>query len=331
MCPLPAGNPVSVEGNGRGIPVEIQRQTKKSTLETVLTVLHAGGKFGDGGYKVSGGLHGVGVSVVNALSNYLKAEVKRDGKLYEQEYAKGKPQGKVKLVGNTRGTGTKITFQPDDTIFTTTEHNYQHILDHIRQQAYLTKGIKIVIHDERTKEHATYAFYFEGGVASYVKHLNHTKEPKHENVFYVEKQVDAITVEAALQYTDDYKETVFCFANNIFNPEGGSHLVGFRTALTRTINAYARSKGILKEKEENLTGEDIREGLTGIISIKVPEPQFEGQTKAKLGNAEVMVVVDSTVSIALDADLEENPREAKNIVSTAILAAQARAADSKAG
>jgi DNA gyrase subunit B len=320
------GNRVSVDDNGRGIPVEIHRQTKKSSLETVLTVLHAGGKFGDGGYKVSGGLHGVGVSVVNALSTYLKAEVKRDGKLWEQEYAKGKPQGKVKPVGNARGTGTKITFQPDDTIFTVTEYNYEYILDHIRQQAYLTKGIKIVIHDERTKPHKTYAFYFEGGVASYVKHLNHTKEAKHENVFYVEKQVDAITVEAALQYTDDYKETVFCFANNIFNPEGGSHLVGFRTALTRTINAYARNKGILKEKEENLTGEDIREGLTGIISIKVPEPQFEGQTKAKLGNAEVKPIVDSVVAEAFATYLEEHPRDAEAIIGKALLAARARVA-----
>jgi DNA gyrase subunit B len=319
-------NMVSVEDNGRGIPVEVHRQTKKSTLETVLTVLHAGGKFGDGGYKVSGGLHGVGVSVVNALSTYLKAEVKRDGKLWEQEYAKGKPQGKVKPVSNARGTGTIITFQPDDTIFSTTDFNYQYILDHIRQQAYLTKGIKIVINDQRKKPFATYAFYFEGGVASYVKHLNHTKEPKHENVFYVEKQVEAITVEAALQYTDDYKETVFCFANNIFNPEGGSHLVGFRTALTRTINAYARNKGILKEKEENLTGEDIREGLTGIVSIKVPEPQFEGQTKAKLGNAEVKPIVDSVVAEAFATYLEEHPRDAEAIIGKALLAARARVA-----
>jgi len=320
------GNRVSVEDNGRGIPVDIHKQTKKSALETVLTVLHAGGKFGDGGYKVSGGLHGVGVSVVNALSSHLKAEVKRDGKLWVQEYERGKPQGKVKPVAPARGTGTTITFQPDPTIFTVLDFNREHILDHLRQQAYLTKGVKIVVRDERTKPHMTYAFYFEGGVASYVKHLNHTKEPKHETVFYVEKQVEKVTVEAALQYTDDYKETVFCFANNIFNPEGGSHLIGFRTALTRTINNYARTKGFLKEKDDNLTGEDMREGLTGIISIKVPEPQFEGQTKAKLGNAEVKPIVDSVVAESFAIYLEEHPRDAEAIIGKAILAARARVA-----
>ncbi len=319
-------NRVSVEDNGRGIPVEIHKTTKKSTLETVLTVLHAGGKFGDGGYKVSGGLHGVGVSVVNALSIYLKAEVKRDGKLWEQEFKQGKPQGKVKAVGNARGTGTTITFEPDGTIFTTLDFNRDTILDHLRQQAYLTKGVRISIEDTRTKPRHDYSFYFEGGVASYVKHLNHTKEPKHENVFYVEKESGKISVEAALQYTDDYKETVYSFANNIFTTEGGMHLVGFRTALTRSINSYARKQGYLKEKDENLTGEDIREGLTGIVSIKLPEPQFEGQTKAKLGNAEVKPVVDSIVAEAFATYLEEHPRDGEAIIGKAVLAARARVA-----
>lgn len=322
---LPGGR-VSVDDNGRGIPVEVHKTTKKSTLETVLTVLHAGGKFGDGGYKVSGGLHGVGVSVVNALSTYVKAEVKRDGKLWMQEYKRGKPQGKVKPVGSARGTGTTITFEPDGEIFSTLEFNREYILDHLRQQAYLTKGVRIVVNDERTKPHYSYSFYFEGGVASYVKHLNHTKEPKHENVFYVEKESGKITVEAALQYTDDYKETVFSFANNIFTTEGGMHLVGFRTALTRSINSYARKQGFLKEKDENLTGEDIREGLTGIVSIKLPEPQFEGQTKAKLGNADVKPIVDTVVGEAFATYLEEHPRDAEAIIGKAVLAARARVA-----
>ncbi len=320
------GNRISCEDNGRGIPVEIHKATKKSTLETVLTVLHAGGKFGDSGYKVSAGLHGVGVSVVNALSTFLKAEVKRDGKLWEQEFKIGKAQTKVKAIGPARGTGTTITFEPDASIFTVHEFNRDYILDHLRQQTYLTKGVMMVVHDERTKPYFSYSFYFEGGVASYVKHLNHTKEPKHENVFYVEKSDGKILVEAALQYTDDFKETVFSFANNVFTTEGGSHLVGFRTALTRTINAYARSKGYLKEKDENLSGEDTREGLTGIISIKLPEPQFEGQTKAKLGNAEVKPVVDSIVAEAFASYLEEHPRDAEQIVGKAILAARARVA-----
>ncbi len=323
---LMPNNRISCEDNGRGIPVEIHKTTKKSTLETVLTVLHAGGKFGDGGYKVSGGLHGVGVSVVNALSSYVKAEVKREGKLWMQEYKRGKPQGKVKAVGNARGTGTTITFEPDSEIFSTLDFNRDIILDHLRQQAYLTKGVRIEINDTRTKPHSSYSFYFEGGVASYVKHLNHTKEPKHENVFYVDKEVGKINVEAALQYTDDYKETVFSFANNIFTTEGGMHLIGFRTALTRSINSYARKQGFLKEKDENLTGDDIREGLTGIVSIKLPDPQFEGQTKAKLGNADVKPIVDQVVGEAFSTYLEEHPRDGEAIIGKAVLAARARVA-----
>ncbi|MEK7164619.1 MAG: ATP-binding protein, partial [Patescibacteria group bacterium] len=292
-------NMVSVSDNGRGIPVDKHKGVGVSALEVVLTKLHAGGKFGQGGYKVSGGLHGVGVSVVNALSDYLKAEVRRDGKLWVQEYKRGQPQKNVKAVGNAKGTGTTITYKADSSIFTTLEYDLQYILDHIRQQAYLTKGIRITIKDERTDEHTSYTFYFEGGIASYVKHLNRMHTTKHENVFYVEKAAEGITVEVAMQYIEDYKETVFSFANNIFTTEGGSHLVGFRTALTRTLNAYARNKGFLKEKDDNLQGEDSREGLTAIVSVKVPEPQFEGQTKAKLGNDEVRPIVDTVFSETL--------------------------------
>ncbi|MBI2984748.1 MAG: DNA topoisomerase (ATP-hydrolyzing) subunit B [Candidatus Kerfeldbacteria bacterium] len=317
---------VRVEDNGRGIPVDLHKQTKKSALETVLTTLHAGGKFGEGGYKVSGGLHGVGVSVVNALSTHLKAEVKRDGKLWLQEYKQGKPLAKVKPVGPAKGTGTTITFQPDPSVFSTLDVNRDTILDHLRQQAYLTKGVTIAVQDERVKPYYRYAFFFQGGIASYVKHLNHHKDPKHETVFYVEKVADQVTIEAALQYTDDVKETVFSFANNIYTTEGGMHLIGFRTALTRTINSYARKQGYLKDKDENLTGEDIREGLTGIISVKLPSPQFEGQTKAKLGNAEVKSLVDGVVAEAFAAFLEEHPRDAEAVVGKTILAARARIA-----
>ncbi len=324
------GNRLSVSDNGRGIPVEIHKQTKKSALETVLTILHAGGKFGEGGYKVSGGLHGVGVSVVNALSKYMRAEVKRDGKLWMQEYAKGKPQGKVKPIGTARGTGTTIIFEPDPEIFPTIEFDLQTILTHLRQQAYLTKGVKIIIFDERKaekgkkKDQPTYAFYFEDGVASYVSFLNHRKEIKQENVFYVQKESAGVGVEVAVQYTADFKETVYAFCNNIFNPDGGTHLIGFRTALTRVLNNYARTKGYLKEKDENLTGEDVREGLTAVVSVKVKDPQFEGQTKAKLGNPEVRPAVDTIFSEALTTFLEEHPRDAEGIIEKSILASRAR-------
>ena len=317
---------VSVEDNGRGIPVDTHKAAKISALEVVLTKLHAGGKFGQGGYKVSGGLHGVGVSVVNALSEYTRAEVRREGKLWVQEYKRGKPLKKVKAVGKARGTGTTITFKPDTEMFTVLEFDLQHILDHIRQQAYLTKGVKITINDERDDNETGYTFYFEGGIASYVRHLNRTREAKNDNVFYTEKEIDTINVEVAMQYVDDYKETVFSFANNIFTTEGGSHMVGFRTALTRTLNNYARSKNIIKDKDENLQGEDTREGLTAIVSVKVLEPQFEGQTKAKLGNDEVRPAVDTVFSEALAIWLEEHPRDAEAIIGKALLAAQARKA-----
>ncbi|MBI4133408.1 DNA gyrase subunit B, partial [Candidatus Uhrbacteria bacterium] len=321
------GNRVEVRDNGRGIPVDIHPQHKVSALELVMTKLHAGGKFGEGGYKVSGGLHGVGVSVVNALSNYTKAEVHRDGKIWVQEYKRGKPIAKVKSTGGTRDRGTIITFEPDPEIFQTIEFAASAILDHLRQQAYLTKGVRFTIRDERNREMPfVYMFYFEGGVASYVKHLNHAKRPKHDNVFYVSKTLDKIEVEVAVQYTEEYKESLFPFTNNIYNPDGGTHVVGFRAALTRVLNAYARAKGYLKEKDENLTGDDVREGLTAVLSVKVPEPQFEGQTKAKLGNPEVRTAVESVFGDALTTFLEEHPRDAENILEKCVLAAQARAA-----
>lgn len=318
---------VRVTDNGRGIPVGIHKQTKKSALETVMTKLHAGGKFGEGGYKVSGGLHGVGISVVNALSEYMKAEVMRDGKLWLQEYKRGKPLRKVKSVGKTKGTGTIITFQPDPEIFSTLEFDWQIILNHLRQQAYLTKGLTIKVFDLRNpKNKKSHIFHFEGGIASYVRHLNHNVETKHHNIFYVEKDIKGTIVEIALQYTNEYKETLFGFANNIYNPEGGMHIAGFRAALTRTLNNYAKKKEFIKNKEDGLTGDDTREGLTAVVSVKVKNPQFEGQTKAKLGNAEVKPIVDGVLSESLSTFLEEHPRDAENIISKCILAQKARVA-----
>jgi DNA gyrase subunit B len=323
---LPEGK-ASVSDNGRGIPVDIHKVSKKSALETVMTTLHAGGKFGDGGYKVSGGLHGVGVSVVNALSSWMRSEIKRDGKLWVQEYKIGKAQAKVKSIGKANGTGTTQTWLPDASIFTVTEFNWKTIVDHTRQQAYLTKGLKLNCFDERDpKNKKSYKFYFEGGIASYIRHLNNGQDAKQENVFYVNKEKDDIAVEIAFQYTTDFRENVYAFANNISNPEGGSHMVGFRTALTRVLNKYARKNNFLKEKDQNLTAEDVREGLTAIISVKLPEPQFEGQTKAKLGNVEVRPVVESIFAASLDTFLEEHPRDAKDILGKCLLAAQARMA-----
>lgn len=325
---LPDGM-VSVEDNGRGIPVDIHKVTKVSALETVLTKLHAGGKFGDSGYKVSGGLHGVGVSVVNALSSYTKAEVKRDGKLWMQEYIIGKPQSQVKSVGPAKGTGTKITFKPDASIFSVLDFNLKTILDHLRQQAYLTKGITLSIKDEREKDplkQLNYTFFFEGGIKSYVRHINSHSMAQNPNIFYIEKEADGINVEIALQYTQEYSETVLPFANNIFNPEGGNHVVGFRAALTRTINAYARKNNFLKEKDANLTAEDVREGLAAVVSIKIQEPQFEGQTKAKLGNVEAKPAVEKVMSEGFETFLEENPKDAEAVMAKCILAARARLA-----
>ena len=319
-------NQIKISDNGRGIPVDIHKSTGKSALEVVLTKLHAGGKFENQAYKVSGGLHGVGVSVVNALSSYLRAEVRRDGKIYMQEYKKGDPQRNVKVVGKTQETGTTILFQPDPEIFPKIEFNQSSIINHLRQQAYLTKGVKIIFADQTIQPFSNYQFYFEGGIISYVRHLNRTNTTKQENIFYVEKELNDVNVEIALQYVDEFKETVFSFANNINNPEGGTHLVGFRTALTRVINSYARGKGYLKEKDENLSGDDTREGLTAVISVKVRDPQFEGQTKSKLGNTEVRPIVDTVFSESFSAYLEEHPKDAEAIIGKSILAARARQA-----
>lgn len=316
---------ITVSDNGRGIPVDKHAKTGKSTLETVLTVLHAGGKFGGGGYKVSSGLHGVGSSVVNALSNKLVAEVRKDGKLYRQEFAKGIPQGDVQVVGKSTGTGTSITFYPDETIFKETiEFDYEWVQSYLRHQAYLTKGIKASVEDKRTGERM--AFYFEGGIKSYARHLNIGKEPIDDDVFYVEKQVEDSMVEVAVQYNETFIEVVKPFANNVLTPDGGTHLIGFRSALTRVINDYARKNNILKEKEENLTGEDIREGLTAVILVKLPDPQFEGQTKNKLGNPEVRRYVEQVMNEYFAYYLDENPNVAKKIINKSLLAARARKA-----
>ncbi|MBX4201496.1 DNA topoisomerase (ATP-hydrolyzing) subunit B [Candidatus Saccharibacteria bacterium] len=321
---LHADGGVTVSDDGRGIPVEIHPKTKKSSLETVLTVLHAGGKFGSGGYKVSSGLHGVGSSVVNALSTKLIATVSRDGFVWRQEYAAGTPTTKVEKGEATTKTGTTISFWADPTVFTTVEMDYKWIVDYLRHQAYLTKGVKASITDERNGE--SYAFYFEGGIESYVRHLNAGKEPLDDDIFYVDKQVGDGVVEIALQYTDAFSETVMAFANNVFNMDGGSHLTGFRTALTRVVNDYARKNGLLKEKEENLTGEDCREGLTAVILVKIPDPQFEGQTKNKLGNPEVRGYVETVMNEWLAYYFEEHPAIARKIVGKGLLAARARKA-----
>lgn len=317
---------VKVVDDGRGIPVERHAQTKKSALETVMTTLHAGGKFGGESYKIAGGLHGVGVSVVNALSKSLKAEVCRDGHVWSQEYKKGVPQGKVRKGEACRKTGTSITFEPDGEIFKTLDFSWYKIVDHLRQQAYLTKGVKIKIHDERTSPEAVYSFYFEGGIVSYVQYLNRTKPPKQDVVFYAEKTQEDVLVEIAVQYTNDYQPLELSFANNISTGEGGMHLTGFRTALTRTLNDYARKNGFIKESDSNLSGDDVREGLTTVVSVKLREPQFEGQTKAKLGNPEARTAVESVMSEAFSEFLERNPQEARAILEKTILAKKAREA-----
>lgn len=315
---------VTVTDNGRGIPVDKHPKTGKSTLETVLTVLHAGGKFGSGGYKVSSGLHGVGSSVVNALSTKLIATVKRDGFHWTQEYEKGVPTTKVTKGSPAEGTGTSIKFYPDATIFESTNFDYKWVIDYLRHQAYLTKGVKASVVNEY--DNSAYAFYFEGGIQAYVRHLNIGKEAVDEDIFYIEKEVGEGIVEVAMQYTDSYSETVMAFANNVYNPDGGSHLTGFRTALTRVVNDYARKNGLLKEKEENLTGEDTREGLTAVVLVKIPDPQFEGQTKNKLGNPEVRGYVEQVMNEWFNYYLEEHPNVARKIVNKALLAARARKA-----
>lgn len=321
---LLADGGVMVSDDGRGIPTDVHPKTGKSTVETVLTVLHAGGKFGGGGYKVSGGLHGVGSSVVNALSARFMIRVFRDSKIYQQEYHRGVPQADLKVVGKTTKTGTEITFYPDETIFETVSVNYNTVLDRLRHAAYLTKGVRTSIEDEATGKQ--YGFYFEGGIQSYVKHLNRGKDVVDEDVFYVDKSVKDVQVEVSLQYADVYTETIKPFANNVFNPDGGTHLTGFKAALTRVVNEYARKNGLLKEKEDNLSGEDTREGLTAVILVKLPDPQFEGQTKNKLGNPEVRGYVEQVLAEYLNYYLEEHPGVAKKIVGKALLAARARKA-----
>jgi DNA gyrase, B subunit len=323
---LLADGGVTVTDNGRGIPVDKHPKTGISTLETVLTVLHAGGKFGGGGYKVSSGLHGVGSSVVNALSTKLIAEVVRNKDLYRIEFSRGKTTSPLKKVGKTdRPNGTTITFYPDADIFKeTVDFDYKWVVNYLRHQAYLTKGVYTSVYDERTQDRQ--AFYFEGGIKSYVKNLNRGKDVLGDEIFYVDKQVSDSIVEISVQYNDSYIETVKPFANNVLTPDGGTHLVGFRMALTRVINDYARKNNLLKEKEDNLTGDDIREGLTAVILVKLPDPQFEGQTKNKLGNPEVRRYVEQVMNEYFAYYLEENPAIAKKIINKALLAARARKA-----
>ncbi len=331
-------NSVTVTDNGRGIPVDMHEKMHKSALEVALTVLHAGGKFGGSGYKVSGGLHGVGLSVVNALSTWLIAEVKRDGKLYYQEYSYGEPKAPVKAIKDIPEgeSGTSITFLANDKIFDEVNYNFEILADRMRELAFLNAGVRITVSDERAESPDVRSFCYEGGIVNFVKHLNRKKTVLHEEPVYItasrnepEKQ-EVATVEVALQYNDDYNENVFTFANNINTGEGGSHLVGFRSALTRVLNDYARKYKILKDNDDALKGEDIREGLSAIVSVKLVEPQFEGQTKTKLGNAYIRGLVDSAVSEGMSVYLEEHPTEARAIVDKCLTAARARDAARKA-
>ncbi len=319
---------VTVEDNGRGIPVEIHSATKVSALETVMTVLHAGAKFGGKTYQVSGGLHGVGASVVNALSAWCRVTVRKNGKAYMQEYKQGIPQAPVREIGTAEGTGLTTTFLADEEIFGTARYNFNTLCERLREMAYLNKGIEIHFKDERIDAERT--FYFEGGISSFVRHLNRNREVRHKFPIYVTKQVNGTIVEAALQYNDGFTETVLSFANCVNTVDGGSHLTGFRSALTRVLNDYANKNNLIKEGEPNLTGEDVREGLAAIISVKLTEPQFEGQTKAKLGNPEIKGIVESTVGEGLSYYIEEHPDDLKKIIEKCLLAAKAREAARKA-
>ena len=322
------GNAIRVIDDGRGIPTEVHPKTGKSTVETVLTVLHAGGKFGTGGYKVSGGLHGVGVSVVNALSTFFRVTVKRGGKIYVQEFSKGISETEVQEVGVTEETGTMVEFQPDAEIFDELEYRYETLEYRLRELAFLNKGISIVLEDKRAGQEQRKEFSYLGGLKEFVAFLNKNKTPLHKDVIHFEKQIDEYYLEIAIQYTDAYIENIYSFANNINTIEGGMHLIGFKTALTRTINDYLKKSN--KNKEESLSGEDVREGLTAIISIKLPEPQYEGQTKTKLGNPQVRSVVDSFLAEYFGAYLEENPQVAKIIIEKAMNARSAREAAKRA-
>ena len=328
---IEANNSITVQDNGRGIPVDIQPQTGRPAVETVFTVLHAGGKFGGGGYKVSGGLHGVGASVVNALSTELTVQVSRDGKLYQQRYHRGAVEGDLEVIGQATETGTKVNFLPDPAIFTeTTVFEYDRLKKRIRELAFLNKGLRITIEDKRLDQEEKDSFHYEGGIKSYVQHLNQHKTPIFEEPIYIEGEVDDIQVEISMQYTDSYHTTILSFANNIHTHEGGSHEAGFKTGLTRVINDYARKMNLIKVNDENLTGEDVREGLTLVLSIKHPDPQFEGQTKTKLGNSEVRAITDRLFSNGFDVYLMENPKVARIIVDKGILAAKARMAAKRA-
>ncbi len=326
-------NSITVIDNGRGIPVGIQSKAKRPAVEVVFTVLHAGGKFGGGGYKVSGGLHGVGSSVVNALSNWLEVEVSRDGKIYKQRYEKGKVCYDLKVIGKTDITGTKVTFKPDETIFDDVIYDYNTLRVRLRETAFLTKNLKISLTDLRKDEEGntkSETFHYEGGIKEFVAYLNKSKTPLYDKIIYAEGSKDNVYVEVALQHNDSYNETVYSFVNNIITPEGGMHLTGFRSALTKVFNDYARNNKILKDKDDNLSGEDLREGLTGIISVKIENPQFEGQTKQKLGNAIARTAVESVMGEQMVWFLEQNPAVAKTIIDKALLAQRARIAARKA-
>ena len=323
-------NSITVVDNGRGIPVEINKKKGISTVEVVFTILHAGGKFGGGGYKVSGGLHGVGASVVNALSNWLEVVVEVDGKMYKQRYERGKTMTPLTQVGTSTRTGSTVTFLPDDTIFEETVFDYDTLRQRLREMAFLTKGIKIIFSDKREGQERQETFHYEGGIKEYVQYLNKGRTPLYDEIIYCEGTKNDVYVEVAMQHNDGYNEGCYSFVNNITTPEGGTHLVGFKNALTKIFNDYAREKKFLKDNEQNLSGEDIREGLTAIISIKISEPQFEGQTKQKLGNSEARGAVEEIVSKKLRYFLEQNPAVAKSICEKAVLAQRARDAARKA-
>ncbi len=322
-------NSITVIDNGRGIPVDYHKQEKRSAAEVVMTKLHAGGKFDSNAYKVSGGLHGVGVSCVNFLSETLRLEIWRDGATYEQEYVRGIPASKLEMTGKTRRRGTKITFKPDSEIFEVTEFSFDKLSERLREKAFLNKGIRITIKDERQEPERSHEFYYRGGIAEFVKHLNKNKSVLHDKPVYFEKAGDALSVDVAIQYNDGYDEKVYSFANNINTVDGGTHLSGFRSALTRTINAYAQSSGLAKNFKTTLSGDDVREGLVAVISVKLPQPQFEGQTKGKL-NSDVKGAVESFLNERLTEYFEQNPTVAKKIVGKAVDAARARDAARKA-
>lgn len=330
VATIDKNNGITVVDDGRGIPTGMNHKMKKTGVELALTVLHAGGKFGGGGYKVSGGLHGVGVSVVNALSSELTVEVKQDKKIYRQTFAKGKKTSELEVTGNTNRTGTTVHFQPDPDIFDELVYDFDVLEHRLRELAFLNKGVSITLVDERESEKRKETYCYEGGIRSYIEYMNKNKDPLYEQIAYYEKEMDDYSLEIAFQYTAGYSENIYSYANNIYTPEGGSHLNGFKSALTRTINTYARKNNYIKGNDKNLTGEDVREGLTAIISIKLLDPQFEGQTKTKLGNPEVKGIVETIVGDELSAFLEENPTIAKTVIEKTLSASRAREAAKKA-